>query len=220
MVEGHPLLSYAIKAAIDTNIFESVHVCTDSVHYREIARSYGAQCESLRPPEVSTAHSPDCEWVSWFFETYAQYKDFDYAFILRPTSPFRHPSTIKSAFDVFTSSRCDTLRAVRTVNEHPGKMWVPQGDLIIPLLPFSVESTPFHSNQTAKLFPCYIQDASLEIFTVSNFTATGSITGSSIVPFINQGFEGFDLNTPDDVQLMFELIASNKAMPYRCHDIS
>ena len=88
-------------------------------------------------------------------------------------------------------------------------MWVYQQDKIVPLIPLSISGTPFHSNQTNKLFDVFIQDASLEIFNIQNFKKTNSITGSSIMPFISSSYEGFDLNIPNDLIIMNELIKNN-----------
>ena len=107
---------------------------------------------------------------------------------------FRNQETIKRAYKVFLDSDADTLRAVRPVTEHPGKMWVKQKDCIVPLIPLSLSGIPFHSNQTNTLFEVFVQDASLEIFTIQTFLDSNSITGSKIVPFFAMGREGFDLN--------------------------
>ena len=213
-INDHPLLAYAIRSALDSHLFDDIYVCTDSQHYAEIAIKYGAKCPSLRPADNSQSSSPDASWIEWFFSVNPSCISYDYAAILRPTSPFRKPHTIIRAFDIFLSSGADTLRAVRPVSEHPGKMWVFQCNHIVPLIPLSLSHVPFHSNQTCELFTCYVQDASLEIFTVSNFLSTHSITGSSVLPFFNVGHEGFDINTMQDVQLMHQLIDANIASPY------
>ena len=209
-VNGHPLIAYTIVSAIESNIFDEIVVCTDSEEYAEIAEYYGAKAPGLRPASISRKDSPDCEWVKWILNL--NEKDFfsyEIAFILRPTSPFRTSQTIKRAYYEFLNSDADTLRAVKPVSEHPGKMWVYQQDKIIPLIPLSISGVPFHSNQTNKLFDAFIQDASLEIFNIQNFQKTNSITGSSIMPFISSLNEGFDLNIPNDLIIMNELIKNN-----------
>ena len=214
-LEGHPLLAYSIRAAIDAQCFEAVHVCTDSPVYSDIATSYGALCPILRPINNSLSSSPDSSWIQWFFSAHPEYTKFDYAVILRPTSPFRLPSTIIRAFDLFLESTSDTLRAVRPVTEHPGKMWIDQAGCIVPLIPLFLSGVPLHSNQTCELFQCFIQDASIEIFTIDKFLTTCSITGSSILPFFNRDYEGFDINTFVDIHEMHRLIDAKLAAPYR-----
>ena len=210
-INGHPLIAYAITSAIKSNIFDEVIVCTDSKKYAEIAKYYGAKVPDLRPASISRKDSPDCEWVEWILNlNQKEFSSYDIAFILRPTNPFRTSETIKRAYTDFINSDSDTLRAVKPVSEHPGKMWVYQQDKIVPLIPLSISNVPFHSNQTNKLFDVFIQDASLEIFNIKNFLKTNSITGSSIMPFISSLNEGFDLNTSNDLIIMDELIKKNR----------
>ena len=210
-INGHPLIAYTITSAISSKIFDEIIVCTDSKDYAEIAKYYGASVPSLRPASISQKDSPDCEWVKWILNLEQnKFLNYEIAFILRPTNPFRTSETIRRAYSEFLNSDADTLRAIKPVSEHPGKMWVYQQEKIVPLIPLSISNVPLHSNQTNKLFEVYIQDASLEIFSIRNFLKTNSITGSSIMPFISSSNEGFDLNTPNDLIIMNQLIKNNR----------
>jgi CMP-N,N'-diacetyllegionaminic acid synthase len=211
-LDGHPLLAYTIQAAKNSNLFDAVVLCTDSALYADIGKYYGAIVPALRDKSISSPISPDCEWVEWALthECIASI-DAKYAFILRPTNPFRSSATIIRAWNKFCESNADTLRAVRRAEEHPAKMWVRQSQMIVPLLPHAYDGVPWHSNQTAALFPVLIQDASIEIFTISNFLLTKSITGSSIMPFDSGRIDGFDVNTPRDVELLHGMLASGDA---------
>ena len=40
---GKPLIAYTIEAAIQSGVFNHVIVSTDSEHYAEISRNYGAE---------------------------------------------------------------------------------------------------------------------------------------------------------------------------------
>ncbi len=214
-VRGHPLLAYSIVSAVNSRIFDRVVVCTDSQLYADISVHYGAEVPALRPANVSGSFSPDRDWIGWLFDSFPHYSQTSFAFILRPTNPFRTSRTLKRAWEQFNKGNYDTLRAVRPVSEHPGKMWVLQGESIVPLLPFANVDVPWHSNQTSALFEVYVQDASLEIFTVDRFLSSRRITGSRILPFFSHGMESLDLNTPDDLSTFIALLpsASQKLEP-------
>jgi CMP-N,N'-diacetyllegionaminic acid synthase len=212
-LNGHPLIAYAIYEALSSKLFSKVIVCTDSHIYADVAKYYGAIVPELRPREISTSTSPDREWIHWILNhDKVKASNSKYAFILRPTNPFRTRNTILRAYNALTNSNADTLRAVRKVTEHPGKMWVKQGDHIVPLIPLMHDSVPFHSNQTNCLFDVYVQDASLEIFSIKQFDLTGQITGSSIIPFESIGIEGYDINYPDDFRQAEILAAHNPSL--------
>ena len=50
-LSGHPLMAYTITAALQSQVFATVIVSTDSEQYADIARHYGAEVPFLRPPE-------------------------------------------------------------------------------------------------------------------------------------------------------------------------
>lgn len=200
LLGDHPMLAYSIRAAIDSGVFDSVICATDSEVYADIARHYGAEVPFLRAAEISGDRSPDIEWVVWMLTQLRELgREFEIFSILRPTSPFRLPETIQRAWSLFIQDpRADSLRAIEKCKQHPGKMWVIRGTRMLPLLPFANGSTPWHSSQYAALPEVYAQDASLEIAWSRVPLEQNSIAGEAIIPFVSQGYEGFDINEPED----------------------
>lgn len=213
-LNGHPLLAYAIRSAVDSGVFRDVVCATDSALYAEIARHYGASVPLLRPAEISGDRSPDIEWIVWMLRALREAgDDYDAFSILRPTSPFRLASTIRRAWTAFVEAPgADSLRAVTKCRQHPGKMWVIRGQRMLPLLPFTNGGTPWHSSQYAALPEIYVQDASLEIAWTRVALEGNSIAGESIVPFVSQGLEGLDINDPEDWWLAERLVANGTAV--------
>ena len=206
MVGGHPLIAYTIEHAKRSGIFSQIFVCTDSQRYADIAKSYGAIVPALRPKEISSEHSPDIEWVKWCINEWGLLA-YDALSILRPTSPLRNNKDIKSAWEDFLSQpQCDSIRAVTKADIHPGKMWTSNGRTISPLMPFSINNVPWHSSQTASLPEVFYQNASLEIAWISQILATGKISGDLIKPYFSQGYSGFDINEPADMDFFEFLI--------------
>jgi CMP-N,N'-diacetyllegionaminic acid synthase len=210
---GHPLLAYSIAGAQLADVFEAVVVSTDSAEIAAVAESYGAEVPGLRPPRMADSTSPDIEWVRHTIgELEAEGRRFEVFSILRPTSPFRGPETIRRAFELLVSlgSRADSIRAVRRCKEHPGKMWVIEGELMRPLLE-QPEGVPYHSRQYQSLPRVYIQDSSLEIAWTRALTDHDSIAGERVAPFFTEGLEGFSIDYPNDWRHAEEMIAENQA---------
>lgn len=199
-LNGHPLIAYTVRAAIESGVFDDVIVSTDSDEYAEIARRYGAETPFLRPPEFSTDSSPDVEWVVYTLRERAKVgRSYDCFSILRPTSPCRKPETIRRAWGAFQAAEgVDSLRAVEPCSQHPGKMWVIRGGRLFPVLPISPEEKPWHSQQTQFLPAVHVQNASLEIAWTRVALEGGTIAGSAILPFITEEDEGLDVNTERD----------------------
>ncbi len=197
---GHPLIAYSIAAARQSGLFETVVVSTDSEEIAHTAERYGAEVPGLRPPEIATATSPDIEWVLHVMDG----RDEELFSILRPTSPFRTAETIRRAWEQLLAlgDRADSIRAVERARQHPGKMWVIDGDLMRPLLEQPAEGTPTYSTQTKALAPVYVQNSSLEIAWAHVLAGPRpEIAGQRIAPFITEGWEGFSIDYRDDVEV-------------------
>jgi N-acylneuraminate cytidylyltransferase len=194
------MLAYSIRAAIESRVFDAVICATDSEQYADVALHYGAEVPFLRAAEISGDKSPDIEWVVWMLLQLKRLgRDYEIFSILRPTSPFRLPDTIRRAWSSFIDDpRADSLRAIEKCKQHPAKMWVIRGTRMLPLLPFVNGSTPWHSSQYTSLPDVYSQDASLEIAWSRVPLEQKTIAGEAIIPFVSRGYEGFDINEADD----------------------
>ena len=197
---GHPLMAYSIAAARETGLFDAVVVSTDSEEIAEVARRYGAEVPVLRPAELATATSPDIEWVRHMLGVLAgEGRTFEIFSLLRPTSPFRGADTIRRAWDQFVAVEppADSIRAVELCRQHPGKMWVIEGELMRPLLDQKPGEVPTHSRQYKSLPEVYVQNSSLEI-AWTRITEANEIAGERVVPFLTDEAEGFTIDYPSD----------------------
>lgn len=207
---GHPLLAYSIAAARESGLFEQVVVSTDSEEIASVATRYGAEVPDLRPAKLGTSTSPDIEWVQHMLGVLPDYELFS---LLRPTSPFRTAATIRRAWDLFVAQDppADSIRAVELTRQHPGKMWVLDGDLMRPLLDQAAGEVPTHSRQYKSLPEVYVQNSSLEI-AWTRITADGEIAGRRVMPFFTEGSEGLTIDYEDDWALAEQLAASGEAV--------
>ena len=210
---GHPLLAYTITAAVQSGIFTDVIVSTDSAHYAELARHYGAEVPFLRPAGLAGDVSPDIEWLIHAINTLRDAgRNYDCFSILRPTSPFRLPETIQRAWQAFLAEEgVDSLRAVEKCQQHPGKMWVVRGKRMSPLMPLTSDGQPWHSRQYQSLPAVYVQNASLEIAWTRVLFENNTIAGDVLLPFLTKGYEGFDINSEYDWAHARDLVASRQS---------
>ena len=211
---GHPMLAYTIAPALESGVFESVIVSTDSEEIADIARHYGAEVPFLRPAALASDTSPDIEWLEYTLgELKRHRRTWDCFSLLRPTSPFRTCGTIRRAWERFTANEgVDSLRAVEKCAQHPGKMWVVRGERMVPLLPFGTPTAegheqPWHSTPYQALPTVYVQNASLEIAWTRVVFERRTIAGDVLVPFLTEGYEGFDINDPYDWMVAERLLA-------------
>jgi N-acylneuraminate cytidylyltransferase len=209
LLAGHPMLAYTIAAALDSRVFESVIVSTDSEEIAATARHYGAEVPFLRPAEFAGDMSPDIEWLEHIIaELGNRGRSWECFSLLRPSSPFRTADTIRRAWALFMSQDgVDSLRAVEKCAQHPGKMWIVRGQRMFPLLPLGPETQPWHSTPYQALPLVYVQNASLEIAWTRVVRQRRSIAGDVLVPFVTEGYEGFDINDAYDWTVAERLLA-------------
>ena len=70
LLNGHPLIAYSIRTAIDSGIFDAVVCITDSQEYANIAKYYGAEIPMLRPQNISGDTSLNVELQIRWDNTY------------------------------------------------------------------------------------------------------------------------------------------------------
>lgn len=213
LLNGKPLIAYTIAVAQQAGIFERIIVSTDSKRIAILAEGYGIEV-FMRPKEFATDLSPEFEWINHLLNELPE--KYDCFADLRPTSPFRSVSMLKEAWWVFQERQpCDSLRAIESVDQHAFKMWyLGEDGRIRPLserILWGEQRDPFNY-PTQNLPSIYIQNASLEIAHTQTLKEYGNVSGETIMPYFTSGYEGFDINTPEDWMLAELLIEKGLAI--------
>ena len=120
MLDGKPLISYSIQAALQSGCFEEVMVSTDSEHYAEIAQIHGASVPFLRSAEMSSDSTSSWDSVREVLKNYLQLgQSFDNVMLLQPTSPLRTSDDIINAFDLFFNKKAESVVGVCEMEHSP-----------------------------------------------------------------------------------------------------
>jgi N-acylneuraminate cytidylyltransferase len=213
-LRGHPLIAYTIAAARAAEVFEAILVSTESPEIARVAQRYGAEVLSLRPESMASPTSPDIDWVLYTLRELEDAGRGASAWaLLRPTSPLRSAESIARALDTLARQghQADSIRAVEPARQHPGKMWVLDGDYIVPLLPQPESGVPMHSRQFHDLPKVYVQDSSLEISWSHVALSGGGIAGTRVLPWWPPGFEGLSIDYPEDWERLEKLVSTGEA---------
>ena len=210
-LDSHPLLAYAIAAARGAGVADRVVCSTDSDEIADAARWYGADVPFLRPAEFATSTSPDIEWLA---DTLDRLPDrYDLFAIVRPTSPFRGSEALRSARDrLLEVPEASSIRAVEVVRQHPGKMWVVEGETMRPLLDQSELPVPWHDSQFQNLPTVYVQTSALEI-AWSRVVAEGTIGGQVRVPFFADTLENVSIDYEEDWARAEQMVRDGATLP-------
>lgn len=107
---GKPIISYSIKAAIDSGCFDEVMVSTDDKEISEISAHFGALVPFLRSEATSSDFATTAEVLVEVLENYKKVAmEFDLACCIYPTAPFVTGTKLKKAHDLLVSSDAISL---------------------------------------------------------------------------------------------------------------
>lgn len=120
LLNGKPLLAYSIEAAQRSNLFDVIHLSTDSAHYADIGRKAGAAVPFLRNIRTSGDTASSWDVVEEVLDMYrARGQTFDVVTLLQPTSPLRTDDDIKAAYGIFQSKSAQAVVSVCAVEHSP-----------------------------------------------------------------------------------------------------
>lgn len=118
-LNGVPLLAYSVKAAVDSGVFDTVMVSTDSEEYAEIARKYGAEVPFLRSAAAAGDKSSSWTAVREVLDKYEEMgRSFDMLALLQPTSPLRTATHLREAYELMCEKNAKAISSV-CENEMP-----------------------------------------------------------------------------------------------------
>ena len=103
---GKPIISYVIKKAVSSKLFNYVIVSTDSLKIKKISEKYGAKVFFKRPPEISNDKAKTQEVIihalDWFKKRNTK---FDYVCCIYPTSALIKVSDLKKSFKLIKNDK-------------------------------------------------------------------------------------------------------------------
>ncbi len=117
---GKPLIGWSIDAANQASCIDRTIVSTEDEEIASVARELGADVPFIRPAELSADDTPGMAPV---LHAISQLPDYDWVFLLQPTSPLRSAEDIDGIWK-FCQDRCAPAAvSVCEVKKHPYWMY-------------------------------------------------------------------------------------------------
>lgn len=134
LLNGAPLVSYAIRTALASKHPQRVVVSTDSEQIAAVAREAGAEVPFLRPKELGEDHVPITPVILHALDNLDDPEDpFDLVISLHATSPILSSETLDRAIEMMLKeSSFDSAVAMTLINKgHPFRAYGlgPDGEL-------------------------------------------------------------------------------------------
>ncbi len=107
---GAPIISYAIRTALDSGLFDEVMVSTDSEEIAEIAKEYGAKVPFVRSAETASDFATTMDVLEEVVSEYSKAKiTFDYVCCIYPCTPLLSSDILSKAFTLLQEKSLDCV---------------------------------------------------------------------------------------------------------------
>ena len=135
LLDGRPLITYAIRTARDSGLFDDVYVSTEDPEIAAVARGSGASVLS-RPAALAADHVGVVDVALHAVETFrGQGRTVDVLCVIYATAALLEPQDLRGAWDLFQARRANAVFGVTRYHEHP--LWALReaGALLRPAFP-------------------------------------------------------------------------------------
>jgi CMP-N,N'-diacetyllegionaminic acid synthase len=112
-LNGNPLISYSIRAAQESNMFDEIIVSTDSKEIKEISERYGSHVPFLRPKYLSGDEVLVEEAICHLLKQIEkQGKKFDYICLVQCSTPLILPEDFKNMISILQKKKAKMVVSV------------------------------------------------------------------------------------------------------------
>jgi NAD(P)-dependent dehydrogenase (short-subunit alcohol dehydrogenase family)/CMP-N-acetylneuraminic acid synthetase len=122
LLNGKPLIAWAIEAAKKSKYITEIFVSTDSEEIAKLAQEYGATIPFIRPCELAQDATPErLAWrhaIEW--EQHQQGRPMMEVMVsIPPTTPLRAVEDVDKSIELFLAGGADTVIGVTESDRHP-----------------------------------------------------------------------------------------------------
>lgn len=191
---GVPIISYSIKAALESGVFDEVMVSTDSEDIAKIAKKFGAKVPFFRSEKASNDYATTSEVIMEVlleYEKRGQY--FDEICCIYPTAPFVTAKKINDAITVMRSAQADTVFPIVAYSYPPQRgVIVDENGMVVLLHPEFIDS------RSQDLQTIYHDCGQFYFFRRDSFMKNKRIKVGKMVPIITSELEMQDIDSQED----------------------
>lgn len=195
---GHPMISYVIKAALESEIFDEVHVSTEDSEIAEISKKYGASIPFMRDPAVADDFTPVLAVARWVLKQYQSIgKSYDSFTLIMPCSPLINSSDYIEANKIYEKHKGEI--PVLSVARYPSPVeWAFQETNGV----LRVADPEKLSTRSQDLKEYYYDTGNFSIQNAQVVINSESIVSAEFIRYEIERIKAIDIDTQDDLELL------------------
>lgn len=120
---GKPMINYIINEARDSNLFNKIHVSTESNLIKKVVENNGLPIDFMRPETLSDDFTPLMPVISFVLNTYKSINfEFDEVWLLMACAPLIDKKDLISASKIFNSQNINSTKPLMAITEYPAPL--------------------------------------------------------------------------------------------------
>ena len=205
---GKPLIAHTIEHAQSAPSVERVIVSTDDDEIARVAAMFGAEVVR-RPSEISGDTARSEAAIVHVLEELSRREQYepDLVVLLQATSPLRRPEDVQAAIDLLVRENADSLFSACPF---PGFLWRREGEHWASL-DFDYKKRPRRQERPEEI----MENGAIFVFKPWVLQKYNDRMGGKIAAYLMPAINSFELDQPEDVELIRHLMARRVAMPPR-----
>ncbi len=213
LLNGRPLLSYAIETALQSKLIDKVIVNTEDEEIADIAKKYGAEVPFVRSKELALDHITLTEVSKNSMNEMDKLgHKFDAILQLAPTCPFIESGSIDKVIQIMLEKDCDSVLSLKVIeHEHPyrAKELSDNGEVSPFLKDINVES--FKQRQDLPVLYCssgalYLRKRKI----LHNWSGNDMCLGNSVQGLVLDDVQSINIDRPIDFKFSEFMMSEKK----------
>lgn len=185
-LEGHPLISYTIYAALNSNYISKLVVSTDSKEIQHKSLKYGALSPFLRPKNLAKDNTYSVDSLRYYVLACEKFYNerYDYVIELPCVAPLRNSFHIDEALKILLKNKnLDSVTSyVNTGEKHPIRLKRIKNNKVTSFCKDYQE--PARGSRKQNFEPCYIRNGAIYAMTRDCLIKKKSRHGDKQFPYI------------------------------------
>ena len=195
---GAPIISYSIRAAIESQCFNEVMVSTDNREIAAISRDYGAVVPFMRSEKTSDDFATTADVIEEVLDQYQKLgRNFRHLCCIYPAAPFITAKLLQKSFQKYSNSSFDALMPVVKFSS---PIWrslrLAQSSGCLEFM-----WPEFAEKRSQDCEPAYHDAGQFYWCNVASFRANRSLLGQRTAPFELDDRSVQDIDTQDDWEI-------------------
>lgn len=205
-LNGIPLLSYTIRAAVQSEVFTDVIVSSEDAEIQALALQEGVQIDN-RPNAMAGDRVTKVQVIKEYLERTGKDREYDNVVALLPTCPFRTVKHLREAVRLFTKYPDKNFLVGVTKYDFPIQLALHRKDDSVVEM---VDVDAYGTTRSQNIQPMYHPNGAIYMATTRAFMEQGTFFNQEMLAYEMSAIHSYDIDYPYQFEIA-EILAKKIA---------